>query len=163
MAADKKKGNDKTQAEEKKKPGLLKWIILALLLIVLGTGGYFGYSYFKSPDDEMVSEELSVDPRSTHTVELEPFVVNLADPLGRRYLRTRLQVEVVDRGTARDVERFMPRVRDSIILLLSSKAYSDLDSMEKKIQLRNEIVERLNLFIGQGKVLNVYFSEFVVQ
>lgn len=159
----KKKEIDKNQVEVKKKKGLLRWIILALVLVLLAGGGFLGYKFFMGPDDDEAAEDRPVDPRSTEIVELEPFVVNLADPLGRRYLRTRLQVEVIDRSAARDVERFMPRVRDSIILLLSSKSYADLDSMEKKIQLRNEIVERLNQFIGQGKVVKVYFSEFVVQ
>ncbi len=162
MAKDKDKNNEQIEEPVKKKRGFLKWLILALVLIILSAGGYFGYTHFMGPEDEE-AEERPVDPRSTVIVELEPFVVNLADPLGRRYLRTRLDVEVVDRSSARDVERFMPRVRDSIILLLSSKSYTDLDSMDKKIQLRNEIVERLNQFIGRGKVVNVYFSEFVVQ
>lgn len=164
MPPDKKNEQEPAQETGKKKRKWLKWIILALVLVLLSAGGYLGYNYFMGPQEDQESpEETPVDPRSTETIELEPFVVNLADPLGRRYLRTTLQVEVVDRSAARDIQSFMPRVRDSIILLLSSKSYSELDSMDKKIQLRNEIVERLNQFIGQGKVVQVYFSEFVVQ
>ncbi|MFP4083512.1 MAG: flagellar basal body-associated protein FliL [Desulfonatronovibrio sp.] len=164
MAPDKKNDQEPAQETGKKKRKWLRWVILALVLLLLSGGGYFGYNYFMGPQEDQESpEEPEVDPRSTQTVELEPFVVNLADPLGRRYLRTTLQVEVVDGSAASDIERFMPRVRDSIILLLSSKSYTELDSMDKKVQLRNEIVERLNQFIGQGKVVHVYFSEFVVQ
>ncbi|MFW5731529.1 MAG: flagellar basal body-associated FliL family protein [Desulfonatronovibrionaceae bacterium] len=154
--------------EETKKTGKLKWILLALLLLVLGGAGYFGYTYFMENDGQEEDQEQEeaapeVDPKKSQIVDLEPFVVNLNDPLGRRYLRTTLKVEVIDSQAAQDVEKHMARVRDSIILLLSSKSYSQLDTMEKKIRLRNEIVERLNQFIGQGRVIRVYFSEFVIQ
>lgn len=162
-----KNTEEKPQEEGKKKSGKLKWLILILILGILGGAGYFGYTYFMGQDDpdEETQEEAPAQEelQSFEVVDLEPFVVNLADPLGRRYLRTTLKVEVVDRKAAGDIQQHMARVRDSIILLLSSKSYSDLDTMEKKIQLRNEIVERLNQFIGQGRVLKVYFSEFVVQ
>lgn len=166
------KDNDQQDTEEgTKKKGKLKWILLALLLLILGGAGYFGYTYFLGGDgqeeekQEETPEEAApeVDPDKTQIVDLEPFVVNLNDPLGRRYLRTTLKVEVIDSQAAQDVEKHMARVRDSIILLLSSKSYSQLDTMEKKIRLRNEIVERLNQFIGQGRVVRVYFSEFVIQ
>ncbi|WP_028574028.1 flagellar basal body-associated FliL family protein [Desulfonatronovibrio hydrogenovorans] len=164
----KKKDQEKNTEEVKKKSGILKWIILLLILALLSGAGYFGYNYFLGPDngeaeDPTAPREQQVDLGSTVVVPLDPFVVNLADPLGRRYLRTTLQVDVIDRRAARDVENHMARVRDAILLLLSSKAYSDLDTMEKKIQLRNEIVERLNQIIGPGRVVKVYFSEFVVQ
>ncbi|WP_045215942.1 flagellar basal body-associated FliL family protein [Desulfonatronovibrio magnus] len=160
--------NDKDAAEGgKKKSSKLKWILLVLLLGALGGAGYFGYTHFlaNGHDAEEGAEQEAprVDPRRTEVVALEPFVVNLADPLGRRYLRTTLKVEVIDRRAAADVQQHMARVRDSIILLLSSQSYSDIDTMEKKIRLRNDIADRLNQFIGQGRVVRVYFSEFVVQ
>ncbi|RQD66720.1 MAG: flagellar basal body protein FliL [Desulfonatronovibrio sp. MSAO_Bac4] len=162
-----KKKEEEIPVETKKKSGKLKWLLLILILGILAGAGYFGYNYFidqDDPDQETQTESRAQTAlKSYEVVDLEPFVVNLADPLGRRYLRTTLKVEVVDRSAVRDVQQHMPRVRDSIILLLSSKSYSDIDTMEKKIQLRNEIVERLNQFIGQGRVLKVYFSEFVVQ
>ncbi|MCA1743192.1 MAG: flagellar basal body-associated protein FliL [Desulfonatronovibrio sp.] len=165
----KKNEEEKTPVEGKKKSGKLKWLILILILGVLAGAGYFGYNYFMNQDDpEEENQAESQDQgqqelKSYEVVDLEPFVVNLADPLGRRYLRTTLKVEVIDGKASKDVQQHMARVRDSIILLLSSKSYSDIDTMEEKIQLRNEIVERLNQFIGQGRVLKVYFSEFVVQ
>jgi flagellar FliL protein len=57
----------------------------------------------------------------------------------------------------------MPKVRDAINLLLSSKTYADLATMESKILLKNEIVERLNQILGGSKVTRVYFTEIVIQ
>lgn len=94
---------------------------------------------------------------------LEPFVVNLADPMGRRYLKANMDVEVTDGDVAAELNAAMPKIKDALLLLLSSKSFADISSMDKKIELKNEIVDRLNLIIGKAKVRNVYFTEFVVQ
>ncbi|WP_457572271.1 flagellar basal body-associated FliL family protein [Desulfovulcanus sp.] len=172
-----KKKKDQEQTEEKKKGGILKWIILLVLLIALGAGGFFGYKYFfASPEDKVAAgeenqtqdkqaqqEEQPAEQGPTEMYSLPPFVVNLADPLGRRYLKLSLDVELIDKKTVELMDRELPKIKDSILLLLSSKSFADIDSMEEKIQLKNEIVERLNQILGKAKVVRVYFTEFVVQ
>jgi flagellar FliL protein len=94
---------------------------------------------------------------------MPPFVVNLADPLGRRYLKLSLEIEVKNKSVLEKTEKAMPRIKDALLLLLSSKSYSDLASMENKIALKNEIISRLGQIVGNGNVSNVYFTEFIVQ
>ena len=84
-------------------------------------------------------------------VTLEPFVVNLADPMGRRYLKANMDVEVTDGDVAAELNAAMPKIKDALLLLLSSKSFADISSMDKKIELKNEIVDRLNLIIGKAK------------
>jgi flagellar protein FliL len=96
-------------------------------------------------------------------VTLPPFVVNLADPMGRRYLKLTMDVELKDAGAVADFNGALPKVRDAVILLLSSKTFADLASMESKLQLKSDLADRLNQAVGEGKVLRVYFSELVVQ
>ena len=55
------------------------------------------------------------------------------------------------------------KVRDALLLLLSSKTSQDLATLEGKILLRKEIVDRLNQALGQAKVARVYFTDFVIQ
>ena len=57
----------------------------------------------------------------------------------------------------------MPRIRNDIIFLLSSQTMEDILTMDGKIQLRDEIIARLNRILGEGRLLNVYFSSLVVQ
>ena len=180
MAKKKKQEEAQEQNEGKKKGGLLKWIILLLLLIILGAGGFFGYKYFfagtdnatkaeegtSSQGEEAAQEEQAEEPAEqgpTEMYSLPPFVVNLADPLGRRYLKVAIDVEVINKTVANEIDKNLPRVKDTLLLLLSSKTFADLDSMEEKIELKNEIVQRLNQILGKGKVVNVYFTEFVAQ
>ena len=177
---------DAPQAPEgKKKSGFLKYVILVLLLLVLGVGGYFAYLKFfaAKPAVETSAETQPVDeaakPAETHeakaeekkpaeggghgeakgkggkdkapsnNVTLQPFVVNLADPNARRYLKIVLDVEVT--GNPELLEANQAKIRDSLLLLLSSKTSQDLASLEGKILLRKEIVDRLNQALGQAK------------
>jgi flagellar FliL protein len=48
-------------------------------------------------------------------------------------------------------------------MILPSKRFDDISSVEGKIALRDEILEKLNSLLKQGKITNIYFKEFVVQ
>jgi flagellar FliL protein len=96
-------------------------------------------------------------------VSLPPLLVNLSEPQGRRYLKLGLDIEVKDKITADQLNKNMSKVKDALLLLLSSKSYEDLASIENKILLKKEIVERLTLVLGEQKVLRVYITEIVVQ
>ncbi|MBI9111193.1 flagellar basal body-associated protein FliL [Maridesulfovibrio ferrireducens] len=159
--------------EAKKKGSMLKWIILVLLLAVLGGGGFFAYQKFfaGAPEDaaEVSKTEEAVDPNAAplpgdgFTVTLPTFVVNLADPLGRRYLKLGIDVEVISEEAVAELNKKEPMVKDTLILLLSSKTFQDLSSMENKILLKKEIVDRLNQIMGGAKVSQVYFTDMVIQ
>lgn len=159
---------EEQQEAPKKKKGLIKWILLALLILGLAGGGYFAYvTFFAAPSDEKAGEAAAPSPESVKgykdLVTLSTFVVNLADPLGRRYLKLGMDVEVVDLKTVNELKQNESRVRDAVILLLSSKTYNEIGTTEGQILLRKEIVERLNQVLGGPKVLRVYFTEMVVQ
>jgi len=96
-------------------------------------------------------------------VSLPPFVVNLADPLGRRYLKIALDMEVTGVETAALVNKEMPKIKDKLLLLLSSKSYADLAPMSAKLELKTEIVSRVNQVLGQDLVKQVLFTEFIIQ
>ena len=101
------------------------------------------------------------DKAPSNSVALPAFVVNLADPSARRYLKLVLDVEMV--GNPELLEANAAKIRDALIMLLSSKTSQDLSTLEGKILLRKEIVDRLNQAIGQPKVARVYFTDFVIQ
>lgn len=179
MADKKAQAPDK---EPKKKGGKLKLIIiLVLVLAVLGGGGFAAWKFYLQPklagnataeheppaEAEKKAEgekKAEAAPASGgQLVTLDSFVVNLSDPMGRRYLKTTMDVEVADSAAAAELTAAMPKVKDTLLLLLSSKSFEEISSMDRKLELKNQIVERLNQIVGKGKVRNVYFTEFVVQ
>lgn len=152
---------------QEKKGSKLKWIIMIVLLLLLAGGGAFAYfTFFAGGNDSAQQEQApqgEVIPEDVQLVTLPTFLVNLSDPLGRRYLKMTLDVEVVNPDAAEELNRATARIQDAIILLLSSKSYADLAPLENKLLLKNEIVDRLNQILGGSKVRRVYFTEMVIQ
>jgi flagellar FliL protein len=97
---------------------------------------------------------------------LPPALVNLDEPGGRRLLRTSLEFELADQARLRTVAAdalLTTRLKDMVILTLSSKSFEDIRGAQGKVALRAELVARANAILGEGAVRSVYFAEFVVR
>ena len=177
--------------KKSKKKLILVIIISVVLLAVLGAGGYFGYKWWMGKKATAAGGDNATAQKAeaghggkaaegghgdakgekagaggeggTELVSIPPFLVNLADPQGRRYLKLALDIEVKDKAAADALNKNMPKVKDALLLLLSSKTYDDLATLENKILLKKEIVERLTLVLGEQKVSRVYITEIVIQ
>ena len=166
-------------APKKKGKGLLIAIIVAVVLL-LGGGGFF---FMKgtgggSPDEAHATEEAphgapeggeggghgaTAEKSGSSLVDLDPFIVNLQDNSGTRYLKLNINLELASNSSGSELDELKPQIRDSLIILLSSKSYSDIGTIEGKYQLRDEIVARVNQFLSKSKVKTVFFTEFVIQ
>jgi flagellar FliL protein len=160
-----KEENDvKEEAPVKKKLPLKMIIIVVVALIVVG-GGVAGGLYFFSHKggDDKKKEEKHPAPLVGPLWSLDPFIVNLADNQGERFLKVVMQMELSAPEVNAELEILKPKVRDNILDLLTSKTYADLMEPAGKQRLRDEIILRVNSFLTKGTILKVYFSEFVVQ
>jgi flagellar FliL protein len=155
-------------AEEKGSP--LKMVVIVVLVLVLVGGGFLGWMFFSSSDDGSLdpleaggSPPVPEEETTSQTYALETFVVNLNDPGGKRYLKTNIQLEYVSEGLTAELDRRLPQLRDMILLQLSSKSLDDIQSVDGKIALRRELIQRINQTLTVGKIRSLYFTEFVIQ
>jgi flagellar FliL protein len=96
-------------------------------------------------------------------VNLGTFTVNLRGSGGGRVLRTEVQVEVSAKDSEA-IEDHKPVLRDAVITLASDFTYGDLEGVDGKTHLRDELLGRLNTVLeGKPTVDRLYFTEFVVQ
>ncbi len=95
--------------------------------------------------------------------QLEPIIVNLAKSQGNRFLKVTLSLEMSVPEVRPDIKKNIQKITDSILLLLSSKLFEDVYSVQGKFTLKNEITARVNPFLVLGKVKEVYFTEFIIQ
>ncbi len=109
--------------------------------------------------DGVVSLEQSLGP----IFSLDTFIVNLADKGGTRYLRVTMDLELGNSDLEDELHKRLPQVRDSLLMILPNKRFEDISTVQGKTALRNEMLEALNGYLGQGKITNIYFKEFVVQ
>jgi flagellar FliL protein len=119
------------------------------------------------PAPEEVREEHGPSPESelgrTEFVPLETLIVNVRDEERTRYLKVKAEVELTGPGARAELEQRMPQVKDFLIGLLSNQTYAVLQSLEGKAHVREELQTRLNSLLRKGRVLGVYFTEFVIQ
>ena len=95
------------------------------------------------------------------------FTVNLMTQTGKRYLKTSMQFEldkdeIKANATKMELDKKLPMVKDTIIEILSSKSLEDVAADKGKNRVKDEIVKRINEFLIDGQVSDVFFVEFVV-
>jgi flagellar protein FliL len=150
------------QPQTQKKAPLLKWIIIisVVLLLVIGGAGAGYYFLKKSPEKKAVAQ---AQPVIGTVYPMEPFIINLQDNQGERYLKLIVQLEISDPLGVKELDMLKPKMRDNILDLLSAKTYKELMDVGGKQRLREEIMMRLNSIVSTAKISKVYFTEFVVQ
>lgn len=151
-----------------KKGSAFKWIVLFMVFfLVTGSGGFFAwYKFLRAPAETKVSEKKEknkIEDTLGILFPLETFIVNLSEDSGKRYLKTTLELELPDEVSQQEVEKRIPQIRDNLLVLLSSKSFNDISTIKGKYKLKDEIITRLNTILVNGKVKQVYFTEFVVQ
>jgi flagellar FliL protein len=105
----------------------------------------------------------SSGPPST-VLAMEPFMINLADEGGKRYLKVTISVDLREEPRKKALEERLPIARDSILLLLSSKTVKDVSTLEGKLTLRDEIRRLVARTIGAPERQPVvYFTDFFIQ
>ncbi len=93
----------------------------------------------------------------------ESFTVNLADSAGSRFAKVDVEIEVADDFVREEISRLRPRIRDFIVVVLSSKTYDQIASVDGRDFLREEIRNKINGYLTKGQIKNVYFTQFIIQ
>jgi flagellar FliL protein len=151
-------------------------ILIAGGTLVLGLIGTFAYFKFSSHKEE-ASTETAAAPHGKEEAskehgnigvpgamfDLDPFIVNLADVPESRYLKLTVKLELDRPEIATELSARIPQVRDTILILLSSKDTAGLRNPQGKFQLRDELTQRVNALLPKSGVRSAYFTEFVVQ
>lgn len=95
--------------------------------------------------------------------DVEPFIVNLADAQEVRYLKMTVKLELDSQEASVELTGRIPQIRDTILVLLTSKDSASIRTTQGKFQLRDEITQRVNSLLSTPAVHTVYFTDFVVQ
>jgi flagellar FliL protein len=107
-------------------------------------------------------------------------VVNLTDRSAAKYLKVSLTLEFIDnklkdppKGAAvttqqtdfaAEMSPYSAIIDDALVTTLSSKGSADLLKLDGKEALKNELIDRVNKALHEEeKVVNVYFTSFIIQ
>ena len=166
-------------AEAKKGSGKLVIIIVAVVVLLGGGGGaywFLGRSTAAAAEETetTTTEHKKPEKKKKHAepeeppgiVAFDPFIVNLADGGGSRFLRLTLKLVVPGEETAKELEEddvTRSRVRSAMLELLTQQTAESLITPEGKAELKTQIAEQASHAMHDTEVLDVLFSEFVVQ
>jgi len=150
---------------KKSKLGLLIGLVLAA---VLGGGGFFAvYSGMllgagedmadAGHSDAVVIDELA----PVSFVALDPLVISIGRGSTARHLRFRAELEVTP-GAESDVKQLAPRMMDVLNSYLRAIEVSDLEDPSALIGLRAQMLRRIQLVTGDGRVRDLLIMEFVL-
>ena len=141
----------------------LKLIIIATLVLFIGAVGILAYNKsIKNTEARTVTQKAE---KVGIVCPLKSFVVNLLDKrgLGKRYLKVTLEVEVAKEEDRQLIDRSKPKIRDSILLLLSNQELNEINTIEGKLALKQDLLFKMKQILGEGVVRRIYFTEFIVQ
>lgn len=147
--------------------GKSKLLLIGVAVVVLaggGGGGYWWWSHRTPAEGAAEAEQPKGDPG---IVSFDPFVANLADEGGGRFLRAGVKL-VVDGGPERGkeieenaVEK--AQLQSAILAVLTEQLADDLITPEGKSALKQAILARTGEVLHETPITDVLLTEFVVQ
>ncbi len=135
------------------------------------TGLYFVYTATVGYKDSKIREELEIPKfaierqnRESNPIvyTMDKITVNL-DGYPRRIIQTEISLEMLDEKGFEEVVDLGPEARDAIVRILHSKKFDDVETLQGKLFLKDQIASTLNSRMNEGVIKEVYFNEFIVQ
>ncbi len=179
MAEEETQEEEQQESGEKKSSSLVLIIIIVVLILIILIGAVVTILMMGGDDqaqaqNNQVQQERMTDrpqggPGSSSLAEVGPmfpldtFTVNLLSESGRRYLKVEMNLELSGEELGVELDSKTAVIRDIVIRLLSSKSLEEISTAKGKEKLKEQIVDQLNMRLRDGRVNNVYFTEFVVQ
>ncbi|MGR3761335.1 flagellar basal body-associated FliL family protein [Roseobacteraceae bacterium NS-SX3] len=153
-------------------------LIIGLVLAVAGAGGGFyavqsgllPFGHSAAPERARAAEvapegvdtgETAEDIAKLAFIEMEPIVITLRKASGLKHLRFRAHLEV-DLIHQEEVEKVLPRVVDVLNSYLRALELDDLTDPMALPKLRAQMLRRINIATGQGRVRDLLIMDFVL-
>jgi flagellar FliL protein len=150
---------------------ILPKLLLGLNLVGMLVGGYLAYMGTIGLTPEAIremearkyvyNEEIFQDRPVTYS--LEPFTVNLADTGDQRIVQVKVTLEMLNEDGFEEVVSMGAHARDTIVTILNGKQFPELQTIQGKLFLKDEITVALNKQLKRSFIKDVYFSRFVLQ
>lgn len=134
------------------------------LALLLGAGGFYAtYSGLLGPPPEAVAD-AAAPPASRGAVAgyvpVDPITINLGARGQARHLRFVAQLEVAPAHTA-EVTRLMPRIVDVMNTYLRAVDLPELEEPAALTRIRGQLLRRVQIVTGPGRVSDLLIMEFV--
>ncbi|MBE7527907.1 flagellar basal body-associated protein FliL [Betaproteobacteria bacterium PRO4] len=167
------------------KKKMILFVLIGLLSVGAAGGGTWYYMKHQQDQQDQLDEDDDddaddeVDKKKAKKkkkkkdqpvafIKLESFTVNLqSNDRESRYLQVELSLKVNEGEVVKAIEAIKPEVRNQILLLLSSKKPGEINTLEGKKKLSEEIIESIRSKVDaddlEDGILDVLFTSFIIQ
>jgi flagellar protein FliL len=157
-----------TQEKQKNSPNkifLLGIPLLILLIAGVGTAAYFlgGLKVSKSSEPELSENMTQIIEPLGPLLKMEDFVVNIMQKDTTRFLKIGITLETKNKESSERIKSRMPQITDAVLLLVGNKHFDQIKDLQGKLQLKADLLAKINSLIGKDEVTEIFFTDFVVQ
>jgi len=172
---------DEFDEGNEKKSSKLMMIIIAVVLLLAGGGAGF---YFMTGDsaeiegeaieqiEDAVEEDEDEDEDEEVSEEVyydlgKPLIVNFPKGSEASLIQVSVSLLVKNEATVEALQKHEPMIRNNLLMAISDKGSANLMIREGKEALRAEMLKEIGDIMekmtGKNKVIDVFFTSFVMQ
>lgn len=160
--------DNESKQDEPKKSGKKGLLVGALLALIAGGGGFYatysgmilGTDATHANTEEIPMEDMAKLPDVVF-VPLQPLVINVGTTGADRFLRFQAQLEVRPEAE-QEVTEMLPRIIDVLNGYLRAVEVNELQERAALVKLRAQMLRRIQVVTGQGRVRDLLVMEFVL-
>ncbi len=97
------------------------------------------------------------------TFDLGEIIVNLSDTGQARYAKISIVFELKGEGALEEAKSRDPQIRDLVVEMLSSETSEKILSIDERNALKKRIIDKINEEFSTGMVVELYFTNVLVQ
>ena len=148
-----------------KKKSKLPMILGLVLFLALGGGGFYAvYAGLLFAPVGVMAENTGPKAQALPDiafVPVDPVVISLGKATDNRHLRLTAQLEVQKVGKD-EVAALMPRILDVLNGYLRAVEVAELEDPDALVRLRSQMLRRIQIVTGEGRVRDLLITEFVL-
>ncbi|NPV39530.1 MAG: hypothetical protein HPY78_09685 [Brevinematales bacterium] len=150
---------------------LIEWILSNMITVIVAVVlsvvvSFFIMNSIMSKKSEEVYKTVKITPKPAPLAifMLDDFRINTADIDEPRFVRVKINL-AYNQGNKQLQNELVERkvqIRDVVLRILNRKEKRDIDTVEGKERLKEEIKKEVNNILINGEIEDVYFDEFVI-
>ncbi len=152
-------------SEKKAKKGLPPFAMLGAIVVVQLVAAWAVAQFMILPrlgEPQEAVESVATGDRGEIFL-MDDLVVTLVAEDGTRFLKISPGLECESAAVQAELEERMPEIRDMLINTLSGMSLAEAVAPEGREAVKARLISDLNGALTSGKLLNIYFSDFMVQ
>lgn len=135
-------------------------VIMLVLILTIALVGAGAFVYIWKFSGEKEEKEPTIDEVVEASIDIPELTTNLATD---NFIRISFKVQTDSKKAAEELEKRIFQVQNIIIQELSEKTPKDMQGKEGQVMLENDLKEKINELMQEGKVVQVYITNSLLQ